>query len=136
MIIMRITEKNYHRLEYVEKELKLLNNTHLGTVVHNVLEAISESPEYVYVLKEEGVWDYESASSTEVFNDFHTAVRAFEQKVKDAKTDMNDWLTPDEQDISEQEINEESETANFEICEDGNFSRLHCCINIIKKEVK
>lgn len=133
---MRITEKNYQRLEYVEKELKLLNNTHLATVVHNTLEAIDESPEYVYILTEEGVWDYESVSSVEVFNDFHTAIRAFEQKVKDAKTDMNDWLNPDEQDICEQEIDKESESANFEINEDGNFSKLHCCINLVKKEVK
>lgn len=134
---MRITQKQIKRLEYVENELELLANPHLMKVVHNIKEEIASQPEYIYVLTEEGVWDYEiSPLSMEVFNDFTTATRAFEQRVKDAKTDMNGWLTPDEQDICEQEINEDTKSANFEICETENYPRLHCCINLIKKEVK
>lgn len=132
---MRITQKQIKRLDYLESELKLLNSPHLVKVVHNIKDEISSQPEYVYIITEEGSWDYEYASNCECFNDFKTAVNRFNELKDQAIRDMNDWL--DEEDINQDEsIDEDGEQASFEIYESGDYSRLHDVITVHKKEVK
>lgn len=90
---------------------------------------------YVYVLSETGCWDYEQTSSTEIFKDFNQALDYFYQKMTDAKTDMKEWL--DQEDIEDEKIiDRENDFASYEIYERGDFSRLHDCIVLERKEVK
>lgn len=129
---MRIAKKNIERLEYVEKALESKNN-HLAKVVHNVLHELN--PEFVYVIQEEGSWDYEYTHHTEVFATWGDALHQFKALVRTARLDMQNWLS-DPEDIAESEqIDEDAEAASFEIYEDGDYSRLHDSISITKKEV-
>lgn len=129
---MRIAKKNVERLEYVEKALEKRDD-HLAKVVHNVLHELN--PEFVYVIQEEGSWDYEFTHHTEVYASFADALYAFKGLVRTAELDMQEWLS-DPDNISESEqIDEEAEAASFEIYEDGDFTRLHDTITITKKEV-
>ena len=132
---MRITQKQIKRLEYVENELELLANPHLTKVVHNVKEEITSQPEYVYVLDEEGSWDFEYTTNCECFSGFKPALNRFKELRDQAIKDMNEWLDEDEIETNES-INEEREQASFEIYEAGNYPRLHNNINIHKEEVK
>lgn len=86
---------------------------------------------YVYVLSEDGSWDYEFTNDIEVYSNFKDALKAFEDKVKLAKSDMKEW---NDEAVCEQDINEES--AYFCVYEDGDYTRLHDTIMIEKKEVK
>lgn len=86
----------------------------------------------VYVLIEEGSWDYEPTMSVEVYSTFKKALKEFRKRVKVAKEDMNEWT---EDAVSEQDVDEASESASFETYEDGDFTNLHDTITIMKKEV-
>ena len=128
---MRIAKKDIERLTYVEKALAAKEN-HLAKVVHNVLHELN--PEFVYVIQEEGSWDYESTHHTEVYASFGDALNSYKNLVKVARSDMHEWISDDQISESEQ-IDEEAGTASFEIYEDGDFTRLHDTITITKKEV-
>ena len=128
---MRIAKKDIERLEYVEKALSKRDD-HLAKVVHNVLHELN--PEFVYVVAEEGSWDYEFTNHTEVYASFGDAVNSFKNLARVARQDMLEWT--DEDSITQNEqIDEEKQTASFEIYEDGDFTRLHDTITITKKEV-
>lgn len=126
---MRIAKKDIERLTYVEKALAAKEN-HLAKVVHNVLHELN--PEFVYVIQEEGSWDYKS--HTEVYASFGDALNSYKNLVRVARSDIREWISDDQISESEQ-IDEEAGTASFEIYEDGNFTRLHDTITITKKEV-
>ena len=128
---MRIAKKDIERLEYVEKALEKRDD-HLAKVVHNVLHELN--PEFVYVVAEEGSWDYEFTNHTEVYASFGDAVNSFKNLARVARQDMLEWTSEDSITQSEQ-IDEEKQTASFEIYEDGDFTRLHDTITITKKEV-
>lgn len=128
---MRIAKKDVERLTYVEKALATKEN-HLAKVVHNVLHELN--PEFVYVIQEEGSWDYESSNHTEVYASFGDALNSFKNLAGVARSDMHEWISDDQISESEQ-IDEEAGTASFEIYEDGDFTRLHDTITITKKEV-
>ena len=128
---MRIAKKDIERLEYVEKALEKRDD-HLAKVVHNVLHELN--PEFVYVVAEEGSWDYEFTNHTEVYASFGDAVNSFKNLTRVARQDMLEWTDEDSITQSEQ-IDEEKQTASFEIYEDGDFTRLHDTITITKKEV-
>ena len=128
---MRIAKKDIERLTYVEKALAAKEN-HLAKVVHNVLHELN--PEFVYVIQEEGSWDYESTHHTEVYASFGDALNSYKNLVKVARSDMHEWISDDQISESEQ-IDAEAGTASFEIYEDGDFTRLHDTIAITKKEV-
>lgn len=128
---MRIAKKDIERLEYVEKALEKRDD-HLAKVVHNVLHELN--PEFVYVVAEEGSWDYEFTNHTEVYASFGDAVNSFKNLARVARQDMLEWTDEDSITQSEQ-IDEEKQTASFEIYEDGDFTRLHDTITITKKEV-
>ena len=128
---MRIAKKDIERLTYVENALTTKEN-HLARVVHNVLHELN--PEFVYVIQEEGSWDYESTNHTEVYASFGDALNSYKNLVRVARSDMHEWISDDQISESEQ-IDEEAGTASFEIYEDGDFTRLHDTITITKKEV-
>ena len=128
---MRIAKKDIERLTYVEKAL-LKRNDHLAKVVHNVLHELN--PEFVYVIQEEGSWNYASTHHTEVYASFGDALNSYKNLVRVARSDIREWINDDRISESEQ-IDEEAGTANFKIYEDGNFTRFHDTITITKKEV-
>ena len=128
---MRIAKKDIERLEYVENALSKRDD-HLAKVVHNVLHELN--PEFVYVVAEEGSWDYEFTNHTEVYASFGDAMNSFKNLARVARQDMLEWTNEDSIAQSEQ-IDEEKQTASFEIYEDGDFTRLHDTITITKKEV-
>ena len=128
---MRIAKKDIERLTYVEKALSKRDD-HLAKVVHNVLHELN--PEFVYVVAEEGSWDYEFTHHTEVYASFGDAVNSFKNLTRVAKQDMLEWISDDRISESEQ-IDEEKQAASFEIYENGDFTRLHDTITITKKEV-
>jgi hypothetical protein len=128
---MRIAKKDIERLTYVEKALATKEN-HLAKVVHNVLHELN--PEFVYVIQEEGSWDYEFTNHTEVYASFGDAVNSFKNLARVARSDIRKWISDDQISESEQ-IDEEKQTASFEIYENGDFTRLHDTITITKKEV-
>lgn len=128
---MRIAKKDIERLEYVEKALSKRDD-HLAKVVHNMLQELN--PEFVYVVAEEGSWDYEFTNHTEVYASFGDALNSFKNLSRVARQDMLEWI--DEESIAQSEqIDEEAQAASFEIYEDGDFTRLHDTITITKKEV-
>lgn len=128
---MRIAKKDIERLEYVEKALSKRDD-HLAKVVHNVLHELN--PEFVYVVAEEGSWDYEFTNHTEVYASFGDAVNSFRNLARVARQDILEWI--DEESITQSEqIDEEAQAASFEIYEDGDFTKLHDTITITKKEV-
>ena len=128
---MRIAKKDIERLTYVENALSKRDD-HLAKVVHNVLHELN--PEFVYVIQEEGSWDYEFTGHTEVYASFGDALNSYKNLVRVARSDIKEWISEDQISESEQ-IDEEAGTANFEIHEDGDFTRLHDTITITKKEV-
>ena len=128
---MRIAKKDVERLTYVEKALATKEN-HLAKVVHNVLHELN--PEFVYVIQEEGSWDYETTNHTEVYASFGDALNSYKNLVRVARSDMHEWISDDQISESEQ-IDEEAGTANFKTYEDGDFTRLHDTVTITKKEV-
>ena len=128
---MRIAKKDIERLTYVEKALSKRDD-HLAKVVHNVLHELN--PEFVYVIQEEGSWNYEFTHHTEVYTSFGDALNSYKNLVRVARSDMHEWISDDQISESEQ-IDEEAGTASFEIYEDGDFTRLHDTITITKKEV-
>lgn len=85
---------------------------------------------YVYVLNENGSWDYEETGKVEVYTSFEKALERFKYLVKIAKQDMNEWGYNIEK---EQTIDEEKEYANFEIYEEGEAIRLHDYITVEKR---
>ena len=128
---MRIAKKDIERLEYVERALSKRDD-HLAKVVHNVLQELN--PEFVYVVAEEGSWDYEFTNHTEVYASFGDALNSFKNLSRVARQDILEWI--DEESIAQSEqIDEEAQAASFEIYEDGDFTRLHDTITITKKEV-
>ena len=128
---MRIAKKDIERLTYVEKALATKEN-HLAKVVHNVLHELN--PEFVYVIQEEGSWDYETTNHTEVYASFGDALNSYKNLVRVAKSDIREWISDDQISESEQ-IDEEAGTASFEIYKDGDFTKLHNTVTITKKEV-
>ena len=128
---MRIAKKDIERLTYVEKAL-LKRDDHLAKVVHNVLHELN--PEFVYVIQEEGSWDYEDTHHTEVYASFGDALNSYKNLVRVARSDIREWINDDRISESEQ-IDEEAGTASFKTYEDGNFTRFHDTITITKKEV-
>jgi len=89
---------------------------------------------HVYVLMEEGSWDYEFTNHTEVYSTFEKALNSYKNLVRSARLDMKEWI-PDDQISESEQIDEEAGTASFEIYEDGDFTKLHDTISIIRKEV-
>jgi len=129
---MRIAKKDIERLTYVEKALDTKEN-HLAKVIHNVLNELN--PEFVYVVDEEGCWDGEQIHHTEVYASFGDALNSFKNLARSAGLDMREWVrNPSKLEESEQ-IDEETQTANYKVCNIDNEIYFHDTISITKKEV-
>lgn len=129
---MRIAKKDIERLTYVEKALTTKEN-HLAKVIHNVLHELN--PEFVYVVAEEGSWDYEFTNHTEVYASFGDALNSFKNLARSAGLDMREWVRdPSKLEESEQ-IDEETQTASYKVCNIDNEIYFHDTITITKKEV-
>lgn len=128
---MRVSKKDLDRLKYVERELDKVN-PHLAKVVHNVLQGLN--PEFIYVLHEEGCWEGEITGEVEVFASFANAMNKYKELKSAAQIDMNEWTDEENQAESEQ-IDEDAESAHYEIYKDGYFTELHDTITIERKEV-
>ena len=89
----------------------------------------------VYVVVEEGSWDYEFTNSMEVYDTFEKAQKDFENRVNATKQDMADWIDEDETEIDET-TNLEDEHLYFSMYESGDYTRLHNSISVNKMEVK
>ena len=88
---------------------------------------------YVYLVLEEGSWDYETTNSFKVFDSFEKAMKDFKQRVKDTKVDMKNWIDEDETEIEE---TIENEHAYFSMYESGDYSRIHNTISLDKTEIE
>ena len=129
---MRIAKKDIERLTYVEKALDTKEN-HLAKVIHNVLQELN--PEFVYVVDEEGCWDGEQTHHTEVYASFGDALNSFKNLSRAAGLDMRVWVRdPSKLEESEQ-IDEETQTASYKVCNTDNEIYFHDTILITKKEV-
>lgn len=117
---MRIAKKDIERLTYVENAL-LKRNDHLAKVVHNVLHELN--PEFVYVIQEEGSWDYEFTHHTEVYASFGDALNSYKNLVRVAKSDIRKWISEIQIEESEQ-IDEEAGTAMFETYEERRLLKI------------
>lgn len=128
---MRIAKKDIERLTYVENAL-LKRDDHLAKVVHNVLHELN--PEFVYVVQEEGSWNYESTNHTEVYASFGDALNSYKNLVRVARSNIREWISDDQISESEQ-IDEETQTASYKVCNKDNEIYFHDTITITKKEV-
>ena len=82
----------------------------------------------VYVIGEEGSWDYELTHHVEAYASFEDAVNSYKNLVKNARFDMKEQI---KNDIAEcEQIDEEAETASFEIYKDGYYTQFHDTIEI------
>lgn len=82
----------------------------------------------VYVIGEEGSWDYELTHHVEAYASFEDAVNSYRNLVKNARLDMKEQI---KNDIAEcEQIDEEAETASFEIYKDGYYTQFHDTIEI------
>lgn len=129
MIKMQVNRNDLDRLKYLEREI---NNPHFNKVITSIIHNIQVN-NAVYVITEEGSWDYEYTGHTEVYSTFKDAFKEYKQLVKQAKEDIKKWTENIETD---EEINEDAEQASFDIYEQGEYSKLHDSIKIEKKEVR
>lgn len=82
----------------------------------------------VYVIGEEGSWDYELTHHVEAYANFEDAVNSYRNLVKNARLDMKEQVGDN---IAEcEQIDEEAETASFEIYKDGYYTQFHDTIEI------
>lgn len=128
---MRISKKDLERLKYVERALDT-TNPHLAKVVHNVLQGLN--PEFIYVVHEEGCWEGEITGEVEVFASFANAMNKYKELKSAAQIAMGEW-TDDNDQVEDEQIDEEAESAEFQIYRAGCFSELHDTITIERKEV-
>lgn len=128
---MRVNKNDLDRLRYLARELNEREENHLWKVLNSVINNI-ELNKYVYVLHEEGSWDYELTSGTDVFTTYKDALEAAKKLKHQALIDMKEW---DENAKIDEQESEPDESYNFEIYQDGDFTRLHDTITIKRKEV-
>ena len=129
---MRIAKKDVERLTYVEKALAKRDD-HLTKVVHNVLHELN--PEFIFIIQEEGCWDGELSHHTEAYTSFGDALNSFKNLARSARLDMR-GLVRDHRKLEESEqIDEETQTASYKICNIDNEIYFHDTISITKKEV-
>lgn len=129
---MRVNKNDLDRMRYLERELKE-TNTHLAKVIASIIHNVQVN-NTVYIITEEGSWDYENTLHTEVYSSFEEALKSFNNLKSTAQMDMREWLS--EPDIVEDEqIDRDTEQAEFQIYQEGDYTRYHDTITITRKEV-
>lgn len=98
-------------------------------------EVVKDPMKYLYIVTDDGCWDYERTHKLFVFKTFDKALECFEERAKMGRSDMLEWLD-DPDDLEESKsVNRETETAYYDIWEDGDSERLNNIIRIEKVEV-
>lgn len=129
---MRVNKNDLDRMRYLERELKEIN-THLAKVIASIIHNVQVNNS-VYVITEAGSWDYEHTSHTEVYASYEEALKSYNNLKKVSQLDMREWLN--ESDIVEDEqIDQDTESAEFQIYKEEDFTRFHDTITITRKEV-
>ena len=129
---MRVNKNDLDRMRYLERELKE-TNTHLAKVIASIIHNVQVN-NTVYIITEEGSWDYENILHTEVYSSFEEALKSYNNLKSTAQADMREWLS--EPDIAEDEqIDRDTEQAEFQIYQEGDYTRYHDTITIARKEV-
>ena len=129
---MRVNKNDLNRMKYLERELKE-TNTHLAKVIASIIHNVQVN-NTVYVITEEGSWDYENTLLTEIYASYEEALKRYNNLKKTAQLDIREWM--DESDVVEDEqIDRDTESAEFQTYQDGDFTRFHDTITITKKEV-
>lgn len=89
----------------------------------------------VYLLVENGCWDFENTNTELLFKDYEKAKIEYLQKVKNAKEDMfENWMEEEFCEINEK-IDDEKKYCCFDIYENGDYSRLHDTILLEEIEI-
>lgn len=91
----------------------------------------------IYVLVENSIWDYEQEfceDNTMVYDNFEKAYKEFINRKNQAMEDMLNFIDENEMAV-EENIDKEKESAEISIYEDGDYTKTHCDIYVIKKEV-
>lgn len=129
---MRVNKNDLDRMRYLERELKE-TNTHLAKVIASVIHNVQVN-NAVYVITEECSCNYEGTLHTEVYSSFEEALKSYSNLKSAAQLDMREWLS--EPDVLESEqIDPDTEQAEFIIYKDGDYARYHDIITITRKEV-
>ena len=129
---MVITNPEIKRLNYVERELSLLNDSHLAKVVHNVIENIKSSPEYVYVL----AITIDTHLIIECYENFQEAVNRMTHHIKYAQIKFYDEFSSEQVAESPKRVDPELGTAYYSIWALNDPIMNNTTIEINRKEVK
>ena len=130
---MRVNKNDLDRMRYLERELKE-TNTHLAKVIASIIHNIQVN-NTVYVVTEEGSWDYEDTLLTEVYASYAEALKRYNSLKKTAQDDMREWDDDSDMTVEDEQIDQDAESAEFQIYQDGDYSRFHDTITITRKEV-
>lgn len=130
---MRVNKNDLDRMRYLERELKE-TNTHLAKVIASIIHNIQVN-NTVYVVTEEGSWDYEDTLLTEVYSSFEEALKRYNNLKKTAQDDMKEWDDDSGMTVEDEQIDQDAESAEFQIYQDGDYTRFHDAITITRKEV-
>ena len=130
---MRVNKNDLDRMRYLERELKE-TNTHLAKVIASIIHNIQVN-NTVYVVTEEGSWDYEDTLLTEIYASYEEALKRYNSLKKTAQADMKEWDDDSGMTVENEQIDQDAESAEFQIYQDGDYTRFHDTIIITKKEV-
>lgn len=130
---MRVNKNDLDRMRYLERELKE-TNTHLAKVIASIIHNIQVN-NAVYVVTEEGSWDYEDTLLTEIYASYEEALKRYNNLKKTAQADMKEWDDDSDMTVENEQIDQDAESAEFQIYQDGDYTRFHDTIIITRKEV-
>lgn len=130
---MRVNKNDLDRMRYLERELKE-TNTHLAKVIASIIHNIQVN-NAVYVVTEEGSWDYEDTLLTEIYASYEEALKRYNNLKKTAQADMKEWDNDSDMTVENEQIDQDAESAEFQIYQDGDYTRFHDTIIITRKEV-
>ena len=130
---MRVNKNDLDRMKYLERELKE-TNTHLAKVIASIIHNVQVNNS-VYVITEEGSWDYENTLLTEIYASYEEALKRYNSLKKTAQDDMKEWDDESGMTVENEQIDQDAESAEFQIYQDGDYTRFHDTITITRKEV-
>ena len=130
---MRVNKNDLDRMRYLERELKE-TNTHLAKVIASIIHNIQVN-NTVYVVTEEGSWDYEDTLLTEIYASYEEALKRYNSLKRTAQADMREWDDDSGMTVENEQIDQDAESAKFQIYQDGDYTRFHDTIIITRKEV-
>ena len=130
---MRVNKNDLDRMRYLERELKE-TNTHLAKVIASIIHNIQVN-NTVYVVTEEGSWDYEDTLLTEIYASYEEALKRYNNLKRTAQADMKEWDDDSGMTVENEQIDQDAESAKFQIYQDGDYTRFHDTIIITRMEV-